>query len=164
MRRAASQLGVALLCSIACAPASRESSDAPAERVGTGADADALCAIARDIAAKKREFPQLRDFSARRHCDRDALKISYGFHTHRGSGGGWAGGVPNPDPDGVWFFIDFHDPASMRQIHTQPVVPRRSFGRWSVMFLILEGDDTQELATTLEAILREHGITDGNPT
>ena len=85
--------------------------------------ADAIRAIAKDIAALKDRYPQLADFDVDKHCQPDDLKISYGYRTHDPEHrGGWTAAVPNPDPDGIWFYIDFHDPKSMRQIHTQPVV------------------------------------------
>jgi len=149
---------VCLAALAACTPAQNSAPVEAPRSVGRPSDAAALCAIARDIETRKPDFPQLREFSAREHCDRDELVIRYAFHTHRGSGGGWSGAVPNPDPDGVWFYIDFHDPASPRQIHTQPARQRRTLRRWAVMLLVLDGTDVPPLAPALDAILREHGV------
>ncbi len=88
------------------------------------------------------------------------MSISYGYKTHRSQrAGGWAAIVPNPDEDGVWFYIDFHEPNSTAQIHTQPVVPPLFFWDKKVMFLILEGKRTKELAGVLREILLRHGVT-----
>lgn len=121
---------------------------------------EAIQAIAADIEGLKGEYPQLAEFSAAAHCEPDRLVVSYGYRTHQPEGrGGWAGAVPNPDDDGVWFYIDFHDPDSTAQIHTQPVVPPRRFRDKKVMFLILEGAQTKPLAGALEKVLAENGVT-----
>ena len=117
-----------------------------------------LLAVARGIADLRREYPQLGEFLPSDHADPKALRIAYGFHTHRPQGrAGWTSGVPNPDDDGVWFYIDFHDPNSMAQIHTQPVVPKGVLGDKRVMLLILEGVETRPLAGSLRDILRKNG-------
>ena len=69
-------------------------------------------AVAGDIAAITTAFPQLRDFSATRNVTIDKLAIDYAYHTHHYTGprGGWVAHAPNPDDDGVWFYIDLHDP------------------------------------------------------
>ena len=117
-----------------------------------------LQAIARDIAGLKRDFPQLEDFSRSDHADPKELKIAYGYHTHRPQGrAGWTSGVPNPDDDGVWFYIDFHDPGSMAPIHTQPLVPKGLLGDKRVMFLILEGLEAKSVAGSIRQILMKNG-------
>ena len=117
-----------------------------------------LAAVARDIAALKDQFPQLAEFSADK-TDVDDFRISYDYHTHAPTHrGGWTSGVPNPDQDGVWFHLDFHDPDSMAQIHTQPVVPMGRLGTKVVMLLILEGRKTKPLAGKLWEILRLYGV------
>ena len=79
--------------------------------------------IARDIAGLKESYPQLKDFSVAEHLHTDRHEIWYSYHTHKPVGrGGWTSGVPNPDEDGIWFYIDFHDPRSAAHIHTQPAV------------------------------------------
>lgn len=126
--------------------------------------ADAIRAIAADIAALKTSFPQLADFDVDKHCHPDRLMIEYGHKTHPPKHrAGWTGGVPNPDPDGVWFYIDFHDPKSTRQIHTQPVVLERRRSDKRVMFLILEGEKTKALAGHIDRILARHGVTRPQP-
>jgi len=134
---------------------------APAVESETRTYQKAIESIATDIEALKPRFPQLAEFAAKEHCDIDRLAISYGFKTHRSTRrGGWTAAVPNPDKDGVWFYIDFHEPDSMAQIHTQPVVPRRFFQSKKVMFLILEGEETENLAGALDGILRDRGVRD----
>ena len=123
---------------------------------------EAISRIAADIERVSDEFPQLAEFSAKTHCDSTRLVIQYGFHTHRARGrGGWTSGVPNPDDDGVWFWIDFHDPSSSAQIHTQPVVAPLWFRHKKVMLLMLEGKKTKKLGATLQRILEENGVTRG---
>jgi hypothetical protein len=115
--------------------------------------------IAESIELLKTDYPQLADFSARSHCDRGMLAIKYGYSTHPAHRlGGWTSGVPNPNKDGVWFYIDFHDPGSQRQIHTQPIVPRYRYKDKEVMFLILEGEQTESIRAAVSKILRDNGV------
>jgi hypothetical protein len=112
--------------------------------------------IARDIAELKPAFPQLAEFKS---AGLDGTKITYGFHTHAAArSGGWTSGVPNPDNDGVWFYIDIHEADSNAQIHTQPVTADQCIGDKRVSFLILEGEGTKPLGGEIEKILRNHGI------
>ncbi len=123
---------------------------------------EAIQAIARDIEDQKGEFPQLAEFSASANCDPKRLVIRYGYRTHESrSQGGWTAGVPSPEEDGVWLYIDFHEPGSMAQIHTQPVVLDRRYRDKRVMFLILEGTRTKRLEETLKGILSKHGVRSG---
>jgi hypothetical protein len=116
-------------------------------------------AIAEDIERLKPEFPQLVNFSAAQHCHGARLEIDYAEKTHRPDGrAGWAGGVPNPDSDGVWFRIDFHAPDSNGQIHTQPVMEDLRFRAMKVTFLMLQGAATKSLHPQLQEILERHGI------
>ncbi|MBI3017245.1 MAG: hypothetical protein HYY62_04535 [Deltaproteobacteria bacterium] len=118
-----------------------------------------LQGIANAIEALKNEFPQLKDFSASENLDQKRLVISYQFHTHEPERRvGWTGGVPNPDDDGIWFYIDFHEPGSMAQIHTQPVTIPLAFGKKRVSFLILEGQKTKRVGAYMMNILKKQGI------
>jgi hypothetical protein len=124
------------------------------------ADSATLRKIADDIAALKPEYPQLADFSAAA-IRPESSAISYQYRTHRSkSGVGWTGGVPNPDPDGVWFYIDVHDAGSNLQIHTQPamVSPPQCLGEKRVTFLTLQGARTRPLDGAIWGILRKHGV------
>jgi hypothetical protein len=118
-----------------------------------------LSAIAQDITALKRDHPQLAGFSSAANLDAARLAITYGYRTHRVSGGGgWTAGVPNPDADGIWFYIDLHDPNSNLQIHTQPADPLPScIGEKRVSFLILEGTKASKVGGAIGAILQRHG-------
>ena len=118
-----------------------------------------ILGVSQDIAKLKDQYPQLHEFSPARHADSAGLKISYGYRTHRPErGGGWSAGVPNPDPDGIWFYIDLHEPDSRAQIHTQPVPSSHGrVGNKSVSFLILEGQDTRPVAAEISAILKRRG-------
>jgi hypothetical protein len=72
---------------------------------------------------------------------------------------GWTSGVPNPDDDGIWFYLDFHDPDSMAQIHTQPWVGRKMcLGKKIAWLLILEGQKTKPLAREILSILEKYGV------
>lgn len=118
-----------------------------------------LTTIAMDIERLKSAYPQLAGFNRATHLHLDKQSISYGYHTHRSKRrGGWTAAVPNPNPDGIWFYIDVHDPASTRQIHTQPVVERLFFEDQHVTFLILEGKNTTRVAAKLRAILLARGV------
>ena len=110
---------------------------------GAGIDARILLNA---IEALKIRQPALADFSAAKNLDADNQKITYAFHTHAAPArGGWTSGVPNPDEDGIWFYIDLHDPASTAQIHTQPMGPKLCLGGQHVSFLSLAGDRVREL-------------------
>lgn len=123
------------------------------------AHARAMEGIAQDIAALKGDFPQLADFSPQKHGNVDRLSIEYAFRTHTPRhSGGWTAAVPSPDDDGLWFYIDLHDPASTAQIHTQPMEPSRCLNGWRVSFLILEGGATKSVRSSLAAILEKHGV------
>jgi hypothetical protein len=115
-------------------------------------------AIAREIEGLKAGFPQLRDFSLTQSVDLVNFVITYSFHTHRPEPrGGWTSGVPNPDADGIWFYIDFHDPASQAQIHTQPVVATViAIGGKTAFMLDLEGAKTKPAAGRIWAIVKQH--------
>ena len=116
--------------------------------------------IAHDIAGLNDSHPQLRDFSVAEHLKADKLQISYGYHTHKPTGrGGWTSSVPNPDEDGIWFYIDFHSPGSTLQIHTQPAAIPYCVGAMRLSFLSLEGAKTRSAEGAIWEILKKHGAT-----
>jgi hypothetical protein len=116
--------------------------------------------IAHDIAGLKDTYPQLKEFSVAQHLKADKNQISYGYHTHKSAGrGGWTSAVPNPDDDGIWFYIDFHDPGSTRQIHAQPVAIPYCVGAMRLSFLCLEGAKTKRAEGAIWEILKKHGAT-----
>jgi hypothetical protein len=115
--------------------------------------------ITGDIAALKSAYPQLADFDTARTFSATQLTLTYGFHTHAPEArGGWTSGVPNPDADGLWFYIDLHDADSTAQIHTQPVTGMQCIGAKRVSFLILEGEHAVPIAGAIEKILLRHGV------
>jgi len=116
--------------------------------------------IADDIERLKGSYPQLKDFSVAENLKADKHQISYGYHTHKPMGrGGWASSVPNPDEDGMWFYIDLHDRASTLQIHTQPVAVPYCVGAMRLSFLSLEGTKTKSVEGAIWNILKKHGAT-----
>ena len=116
--------------------------------------------VAIDIEALGASHAQLAAFRAGEHLDAGQARIDYAWHTHVATrAGGWTSGVPNPDPDGIWFHIDVHDPASSLQLHTQPVVERLCLGKARVSFLVLEGEQAEPAAGELRRILEKHGVT-----
>ncbi len=118
-----------------------------------------LQAIALDIAGLKAQFPQLKTFSPAACADLERLAISYSYSTHQPQHrAGWTAGVPNPNPDGVWFYIDFHDRNSMAQIHTQPATVPLCHGDKRVSFLILEGKKTKSVGNRIRTILEKNGV------
>jgi hypothetical protein len=137
---------------IAChSPMATSNKTGPANRLSP---VELLQVIARDIEVLKWQFPQLEDFEAKKHLDPARLVIEYERHTHAATHqGGWTSGVPNPDADGIWLYIDLHDPASTAQIHTQPDVPMLDVRGRKLMMLILEGDATTRVAGELRALL-----------
>lgn len=118
-----------------------------------------IAVIAGDIEGLKETYPQLEDFAVAKHLRADRHEIWYSYHTHEPSRhGGWTSGVPNPDADGIWFHIDFHDPDSNSQLHTQPVtVAPHCMGNMRVFFLSLEGAKTKSINGAIWGILKKHG-------
>jgi hypothetical protein len=117
-----------------------------------------LLSIGRDIEQLKTDYPQLEAFSVSNNVNVSSLSITYDFKTHSPERrGGWRSGVPSPDADGIWFYIDFHDPDSTAQIHTQPVAAEVFLGDKKVSFLILEGAETKHVAGAIWRILESHG-------
>ena len=117
-----------------------------------------LQGIAHRITSHKKDFPQLKEFSPPKNTNPQNLSIEYAYHTHPARHrGGWTSGVPNPDDDGIWFYIDFHDSDSTAQIHTQPVVRKMCIGKKIAFLLILEGKNTKPLQDTIWEILEEYG-------
>jgi len=114
--------------------------------------------VAQDIAGLKRAFPALSEFSAAKNAH--DLSITYAYHTHKATHhGGWTAGVPNPDDDGLWFYVDFHDPHSTAQIHTQPMTgPAECLEEKRVSLLILTGKSTRPVGGQIWAILQKHGV------
>ena len=161
-----------LLVAVACAPLPPQAASTspvqsfPAQAPAVTPQSDtaenseqALAQIAADIELLKGRYPQLEDFSAVRDFDRQRLVISFGYRTHRSRHpGGWTSGVPNPDDEGVWFYIDFHDPTSTAQIHTQPVAQERRYREKRVMLLVLDGKRTEPLTPALHQILHDQGV------
>ena len=116
--------------------------------------------IAHDIEGLKDSHPQLKDFSVAANLKADKHQISYGYHTYRPTRrGGWTSAVPNPDEDGIWFYIDFHDPASTLQIHTQPAAIPYCVGAMRLTFLSLEGTKTKSVEGAIWNVLKKHGAT-----
>ena len=86
------------------------------------------------------------------------MSITYGFKTHKAEHiGGWTSGVPNPDDDGIWFYIDLHDADSTAQIHTQPITANVLLGGMNVQLLILEGEQTKRVSGAIWKIIMAHG-------
>jgi hypothetical protein len=120
--------------------------------------AEVIAAIAREIAQLKPGCPQLVELDPDKHVEPSLARLQYGYHTHRSTRrGGWTSGVPNPDPDGVWLYVDIHDPSSMSQIHTQPAVPMLDVGGKRLMMLLLEGEGVPSCAGKIWAILGRYG-------
>lgn len=123
-------------------------------------DAATLSLIAVDIEGLKEKYPQLKDFSAKGNQDAKSLSISYAYRTHKATHpGGWTSGVPNPDEDGIWFYLDFHDPTSNSQIHTQPITGvSQCLGEMRVSFLLLDGSKTTSVNAAIWQVLRKYGV------
>jgi len=127
-----------------------------------------LCSnIANDIESLKYKFPQLKEFDVASHFDRNSCKIQYEYKCHSSNlTGGWASGVPNPDSDGVWFYIGFWDEnnpeESSRQINIQPFSPVWHIKKRRVTYLILEGKNTEKINPAILDILISYGLEGNN--
>lgn len=120
---------------------------------------DAIKNIAEGIEELKKQSPQLINFIPAINVDTINLSISYEYKTHKSNQpAGWVAAVPNPDDDGIWFYIDFHSPDSQAQIHTQPLMPDLCIGNKKVTFLILEGQKTQSIREHVNKILNKCGV------
>ena len=120
---------------------------------------NAIKKIAEEIEALKNQYPQLINFKSAINVDPENLSISYEYRTHKSKHrAGWVAGVPNPDDNGIWFYIDFHSPDSQAQIHTQPVMADLCIGEKKVALLILEGQKTLSISELLYKILNNHGV------
>ncbi len=115
--------------------------------------------ISEEISKLKESYPQLKEFSINKAADLENLKVDYSYHTHKSErSGGWTSGVPNPDPDGIWFYIDLHKKDSTAQIHTQPITGTSlGIGNKIVCFLILEGTATKSVTGEILSILEKNG-------
>ena len=126
---------------------------------------DFIRKVAEAILQLKESHPQLAEFTIDGNADLERLRIDYAYHTRQPEqAAGWRSGVPNPDPDGVWFYIDLHDKDSVAQIHTQPVAGAPlQFGDKMIGFLILEGETTNAMAGELSEIMKQNGATSVYP-
>lgn len=117
--------------------------------------------IANDILKLKKDYPQMADFNIKNNLYEDRLIITYEYNTHEPIyRGGWSSSVPNPDDDGIWFYIDIHDQNSIAQIHTQPVVPefqKLQIGNKILFMLIMQGKKTKSISSELYKILQHYG-------
>lgn len=153
-------LSLTLLVGCRAGPPATSAEPLPASTLAAMTDAEVLCSIAEDIEDLRPRYPQLIEFRAKEHCDAERLVIGYQHHCDPpAGGGGWRGATPDPRPDGIWMYIDLHDPSSMAQIHTQPVVPARTFRALDVMVLMVEGSEVPPVGGEIEAILGRHGVT-----
>ena len=121
--------------------------------------------IAKDIELLKKHYPQLKEFIILKNLNKDACKIEYEYNCHLSEGRvGWISQVPNPNPDGLWFYIslwDENDPIeSFSQINTQPLMPLWYINKRRVTYLILEGKITKSLDKEILKILKKYGLKD----
>ncbi len=121
--------------------------------------------VSEEITNLKETYPQLKEFSIKKHADIENLKIDYSYNTHKSErSGGWTSGVPNPNPDGIWFYIDLHDKDSTAQIHLQPMTGTSlQFSNKSICFLILEGTATKSVSNKILSILERNGAKSVRP-
>jgi hypothetical protein len=119
-------------------------------------------AIAKDIAALGKDYPQLASFDARK-AESDC-HVDYEHRCGPPQGrGGWSAAVPKPEPDGIWLHIRLWDPndpeEATAQINTQPVMPNWWIGERRVTFLMREGEQTKSCAEAVMRVLERHGMT-----
>jgi hypothetical protein len=134
-------------------------------RAATGAasvDPQETCRrIAADIQGLQGRFPQLEGFRADQHHQGGKIRYEHRCQPPTGRGG-WTGAVPEPGPDGVWFYISLWDPSDAAeanaQINTQPVIPEWHIGTQRVTFLIREGERAPKLAGAIMGILERNGM------
>lgn len=122
-----------------------------------GVQDDVLEALVRDIEALRARCPQLAAFDAKRDLHAEERVISYDFHTHAAARrGGWRSGVPEPDRDGVWLYIDIHRADSTAQIHTQPFgLPSWDVAGDRLLFIMFEGEKTHACYAEVKAAIEK---------
>lgn len=141
----------------------------PCAAVGTASAAsgssphDRCVAIARDIAALKPVFPALKDFDPAAAVAPGAGELVYEYRCRVSTEAvGWHAGVPQPQPDGVWFLLRLWDPADPAAadspLNTQPLQPVRHLAGSRVTFLYRAGQDVAGLEDALLGVLRKHGL------
>jgi hypothetical protein len=115
--------------------------------------------VSNEIAELKESYPQLKEFSIQKNVDIENLRIDFSYHTHPSKHPvGWTSAVPNPDKDGIWFYIDLHDKDSTAQIHRQPMTGTSlEFGNRRVCCLILQGAATKSVSKKIISILEHNG-------
>ncbi len=119
--------------------------------------------IAKDIESLKKKYPQLKEFDISKNLNKERCMIDYEYKCKLPTRGtGWVSQVPNPLPDGIWFYIclwDKNDPSeNMSQINTQPVMPKWYIKDRRVTYLILEGKKTKNVNNEILAILKKYGL------
>ncbi|MBI5528684.1 MAG: PKD domain-containing protein [Deltaproteobacteria bacterium] len=104
--------------------------------------------IAREIERLKPEHPKLEKFSVAEAVRPARCEISYSHKTHRSTTrAGWTAGFPEPDPDGIAFYVHLYNKEEQAgQIDTQPVMPPWHIGEWKVTFLVREGEKAPRAA------------------
>jgi hypothetical protein len=123
--------------------------------------------IAKDIEYLKDKYPQLEKFTVSTNLEKETCLIEYEYKCHFPINRvGWTGGVPNPNPDGIWFYIGLWDEnnpeENSSQINTQPVFPKWYLKNKRVTYLMLEGEKTDNLYQVIFNILKNHGLKEPN--
>ena len=119
--------------------------------------------IAKDIELLKNQYPQLDEFSISKNLNKENCKIEYEYKCRLSTNNvGWISQVPNPDPNGLWFYIslwDENDPnENFSQINTQTVIPIWYIKNKRVTYLILQGKNTKSLNIEVLKILKKYGL------
>ena len=102
----------------------------------------------------------LSKFDTEQNVDLNALSIEYAHNTERSKiNAGWRAGVPAPQENGVWFYVDLHDVDSTKQLHTQPLsAGPYCYAEKLVAVLILQGAKTKPFSKPLMEILHRNGV------
>lgn len=128
--------------------------------------AEIACAtIARDLIALRRRYRALA--SMRAVVEDGECTFSLAYHVGAPAGGaGYAGGIPVPQDDGVWFHLELYDPTgpnAMSQVNSQPVLPPWWIGARRVTWLARSGAratvvDGKTLEQAVWEVVRSAGL------
>lgn len=110
--------------------------------------------IAKEIESIKSEFPQLIEFEVSKNLNN--CKIDYQYKCHNVDRPGWRN--IDPDPEGIWLYIELWDENNPSQINTQPFLPKQYIKDKRMTFLIIEGEKTNSVNKVILEILKKHGL------
>jgi hypothetical protein len=118
-----------------------------------------LIAIGRDIEALAERYPALEKFDAHRHLDLERSSIAYEYRVKRVvvERGIKRELVVQPDPEGLYLFIDFHPDVEANESRAQVFRGHYRNRDRRVTYVARPGERTGDLGERLWTIMHHHG-------